>query len=237
MRLAKAISAKGYCSRRNAEELILNGKVMVNKQLITDVVTFVADDDEIEIIGQQTLNIKPKLWLYHKPVGVITTASDPQNRRTVFADLPFCVPEHLVCVGRLDINSQGLLLVTNSKKLAQFLESPVNKFKRVYKVRVWGQCDNNIFSITKGITIDGINYKPVAIELVHKGVNSWYQMTLSEGKNREIRKILQHFGLSVNRLIRTDYGPFSLDGLNPGQAKECQIPQNMLDLLQLATVK
>lgn len=218
VRLAKAISNKGYCSRREAEKLILQNRVKVNNEIVTELVTFVLPEDKIEVIGKRELEIKPQLWLYYKPVGVITTQKDPQNRLTAFQDFPIKSDSHIISVGRLDINSEGLLLMTNSKSLAALLESPSNNFARVYKVRALGEVNQAIFQIEKGITIEGVRYRPVKIKLLREGVNSWYEMTLTEGKNREIRKIFEHFGLSVNRLIRTHYGPFFLGDLQPGEA-------------------
>lgn len=224
IRLAKAISNKGYCSRRDAEKLILDNRVRVNGLLINQVVSFVLPDDEIQVLGHQIISQNAvKLWIYHKPVGIITTQNDPQKRRTVFEDFPINPGCHIVSVGRLDINSQGLLLITNSKKLAALLENPINNFKRVYKVRACGGFNPDIMSINSGITIDGIRYKPIQINLVKQGFNSWYELVLSEGKNREIRKIFQYFGLNVNRLIRTSYGPFELGQLPISGAIETDI--------------
>jgi 23S rRNA pseudouridine2605 synthase len=229
MRLAKAISNKGYCSRREAEKLILQNRVKVNGELVLELVTMVEASDEIEIIGKKALQIKPQLWLYYKPVGIITTQNDPQMRRTAFEDFPIKSDAHIISVGRLDINSEGLLLMTNSKSLAALLENPANKFERVYKVRALGEPNKAIFQISKGITIEGTRYKPVKIQLIREGVNSWYEMILSEGKNREIRKIFEHFGLSVNRLIRTNYGPFALGDLKPGEAIAADINKFLQD--------
>jgi 23S rRNA pseudouridine2605 synthase len=220
IRLAKAISNKGYCSRREAEKLIAAGRIKVNNMPITELVTLVSEDDDIEVIGQNAPQENVRLWIYHKPVGIITTHNDPQNRRTVFDDFPIKTGGHIVSVGRLDLNSEGLLLMTNSKSLAHTLERPTGDFLRIYKVRVFGKIPNALAQISKGITIDGVYYKPVKIALLQEGKNSWFKIGLSEGKNREIRKIFDHFGLSVNRLIRTDYGPFSLGDLEPSKAIE-----------------
>jgi 23S rRNA pseudouridine2605 synthase len=224
IRLAKAISNKGYCSRRDAEKLILENRVRVNNVLINEVVTFVTPDDDIQVMGHKIIkNQDAKLWIYYKPVGIITTQRDPQGRRTVFEDFPINPDSHIVSVGRLDINSEGLLLITNSKKLAKLLEDPANCFERVYRVRVFGAANPDIMSISKGISIGGINYRPIKITRQQEGINSWYTLVLSEGKNREIRRIFEHFGLSVNRLIRTNYGPFVLGDLKPGQASQTNI--------------
>jgi 23S rRNA pseudouridine2605 synthase len=220
MRLAKAISNKGYCSRREAERLILQGKVKVNGIVPKESVILVSEQDVIEISHHKAPLLTPKLWIYHKPKGLITTHQDPQNRPTVFDAFPIKTDSHIISVGRLDLNSEGLLLMTNSKSLAHELESPDNKFERIYKVRVFGKFTNAIFEIKKGITIDGIRYKPIRIAILQEGINSWFKVGLTEGKNREIRKIFEYFGLTVNRLIRTDYGPFSLGDLEEGAAIE-----------------
>ena len=224
-RLAKAISNKGYCSRRDAEKLILQGLVKLNGKIVSDVVTFVLAEDVIEVVGvkRNLTNTKPRLWLYHKPVGLITTHKDPQGRTTVFEALPIKSDQHIVSVGRLDLNSEGLLLLTNCKSLAKTLEDPNNNFERVYKVRVFGKANKEIFKICQGVEIDGIFYKPIQIYSLSEGVNSWYQMHLREGKNREIRRIFDAFGLVVNRLIRTQYGPFKLDDLACGNVREIEL--------------
>ena len=223
IRLAKAISNNGYCSRRKAEELIAQGQVLVNGELVRNIVTFVSQDDNIELLNRQKIEpAQGRLWLYYKPVGLITTYYDPQGRPTVFAHLPFMVDQHIVSIGRLDVNSEGLLLLTTSKQLAKKLEDPKNKFERIYKVRVFGPLSKSFFTIEKGIQLDGIRYKPIKLKHISAGINSWYEMILQEGKNREIRRICQAFGLSVNRLIRTQYGPFELGNLKPGEALEVE---------------
>lgn len=218
-RIAKIISNRGYCSRRDAEKLVLSGSVKVNGELANNVATNFPDDSIVTVNDQE---IKPftktRLWIYHKPAGVITTRKDPQKRQTVFDAFPN--HEHLVSVGRLDINSQGLLLITNNKQLAAHLENPVNSFVRTYKVRFFGRIPDELFAIQKGIEIEEIMYKPIKLKILKQGTNNWCEMQLVEGKNREIRKVLQHFGLQVNRLIRTAYGSFSLDDLKEGEIKE-----------------
>jgi 23S rRNA pseudouridine2605 synthase len=222
-RLAKALSSKGYCSRRNAEKLILTGRVKVNGIQVREVVSFVSDEDKLQVEGFAEPESLKKLWIYHKPKGLITTYSDPLNRNTVFQNFPLDTSGHLVSVGRLDINSEGLLLMTTCKTLAHNLEHPENELPRVYKVRTFGDLSDDVLQIKHGIIIKGIKYKPIEINVLQRGVNSWLEMTLFEGKNREIRKILEHFALQVNRLIRTNYGPFSLGDLKPGQAREVSI--------------
>lgn len=220
-RIAKAISGAGFCSRRKAEELIALGQVKVNNQLITSPATLVADNDEIEISGKpiERSLTKPRMWIYHKPAGLVTTHSDPQGRPTVFqqlSDLP-----RVISVGRLDLNSEGLLLLTNNGDLARTFELPSSKIERIYKVRAFG----DIFAISKlkfPVVIDEISYNPKYIELIEKagGKNNWFEVALTEGKNREIRKIFEYCGLQVNRLIRIAYGPFFLKQLKVGKYEE-----------------
>lgn len=219
-RLAKAISDSGYCSRREAEKLITAGRVAVDGELITtpafNVTTNRITIDDKPISAQDS----PRLWLYHKPAGLVTTHSDPQGRPTVFQSLPKNLPR-VISVGRLDLNSEGLLLLTNSGELARELELPSNKLERVYKVRAHGRVDiKALQSTTRGIKIDGEYYKPSSIELIKAGANSWFEVKLREGKNREIRKIFSYFGLEVNRLIRLSYGKWKLGDLKVGEVRE-----------------
>ncbi|MES2215197.1 MAG: pseudouridine synthase [Pseudomonadota bacterium] len=223
-RLAKAISDSGYCSRRDAEKIILQNRVMVNDTLVQTPAFNVSDDDFVTVDGSAISKPEAtRLWIYHKPVGLVTTHSDPQNRPTVFQSLPSGMPR-VISVGRLDLNSEGLLLLTNSGEFARKLEMPSNKYKRIYKVRAFGEFEmKKLESITKGIRIDGENYNPVSIKLIKHSRNSWFEMVLCEGKNREIRKIFTHFGLTVNRLIRTSYGPWNLGELPVGEVKEVKV--------------
>jgi 23S rRNA pseudouridine2605 synthase len=223
IRLAKALSNKGYCSRRDAEELIAQGRVKINGVKVKEVVSFVSDEDKLEVDNAVEPKEKKKLWIYYKPKGLITTHNDPLRRNTVFQHFPYLCDSHLISVGRLDINSEGLLLMTTCKSLAHTLEHPSNNFSRIYKVRTFGNLSDDVLQIKHGIIIKGIRYRPIKINIIERGVNSWLEMTLFEGKNREIRKILEHFALQVNRLIRTHYGPFSLDDLRPGNAKEVDL--------------
>jgi 23S rRNA pseudouridine2605 synthase len=222
-RLAKAISDSGYCSRRDAEKIILSGRVSVDGVLI-QTPAFNVLGNAITIDGLPILQAQqPRLWLYHKPVGLVTTHKDPQNRPTVFQNLPSQMPR-VISVGRLDLNSEGLLLLTNSGDLARKLEMPDNHYQRVYKVRAFGDFDiAALQKITQGITIKEQYYKPSSIRLLTLAKNSWFEVILCEGKNREIRKIFEHFGLSVNRLIRTSYGKWKLGDLKPGEVMEVSV--------------
>ena len=222
MRIAKAISDAGICSRRAAEKLILDGKVMINNIIITSPAINVTENDAIKIDGK-ILPAKPhlRIWLYHKPPGLITTYNDPQGRATIFENLPKHMPK-VVSVGRLDLQSEGLLILTNSGDFARQMELPSSKIKRKYLVKTFGAFDlPKIKAVTKGITIDGEFFHPEAIELIEsKQMNSIFEVILTEGKNREIRKIFGHFGLGIHKLIRIEYGEYKLGALKQGEVRE-----------------
>ncbi|MDF2965365.1 MAG: RNA-binding protein [Rickettsiaceae bacterium] len=222
IRIAKFIAQSGYCSRRKAEEFIESREVKVNGEIITNPATHVTIRDKIEIQDKVLSKAasQARLWLYYKPNGLITSHKDTHDRTTVFETLPEDLPR-VISVGRLDLNSEGLLLLTNSGKLARYLELPSTALQRVYKVRAFGELDlRELKKLEKGMTIEGVSYKPAKIELIKAGTNSWFKVTLTEGKNREIRKIFSHFNLSVNRLIRIKYGPFDIEDLEPCGLKE-----------------
>ncbi len=221
-RIAKAIAASGLCSRRDAEKWIAEGRVKVDGKLLTTPAFLVTDKNEILIDGKKLVKSdKIRLWRYHKPAGLIVTQKDPKNRPTVFASLPPALQRSL-SVGRLDLNSEGLLLLTNSGDLARYMELPATGLQRFYRVRVHGAIPKTMAEqLKKGITVEGVRYAPVEMDIDKQGAsNSWLYMRLTEGKNREIRKILSHFGLQVNRLIRVGYGPFEIGSLKLGQAEE-----------------
>jgi 23S rRNA pseudouridine2605 synthase len=223
-RLAKAISNSGYCSRRDAEKIILAGRVAVDGQVVDTPAFNVTDENNITIDGTRiSSQDKPRLWLYHKPPGLVTTHRDPEGRPTVFQHLPKNLPR-VISVGRLDLNSEGLLLLTNSGDLARELELPSNKLMRVYKVRARGMVDMRALQqACQGIKIEGEYYKPTSITLTRSGSNCWFEVVLTEGKNREIRKIFNHFGLEVNRLIRISYGDWTLGDLRVGEVIEATL--------------
>lgn len=216
-RIAKAMARMGACSRRDAERFIEQGRVSVNGAIIDSPVHFVTDADSIWLDGNALQGKAPtQLWRYHKPAGLITSNHDPEGRPTVFDALPETLPR-VMSVGRLDLNSEGLLLLTNNGELAGFLEHPDTGWLRKYRVRMRGVPSEEVRrSLKKGVTIDGIMYRGIGVKLEREGENSWAEVTLCEGKNREIRKVFEHFGHPVSRLIRISYGPFQLGKIEAG---------------------
>lgn len=221
-RLAKFMARSGVCSRRDAEELIKQKRVTVNGEIIDTPAFKVEGSEKILLDGEKLPEIEQtRLWLYHKPAGLLTTHKDTEARATVFDHLPAGLPR-VISVGRLDLNSEGLLLLTNNGELSRKLELPENGWSRRYKVRVHGFVNKNkLADLAKGATVDGINYGPVKAELESQnGTNSWLIVTLNEGKNREVRKLMKSIGLEVARLIRLSYGPFQLGNLKKGEVRE-----------------
>jgi 23S rRNA pseudouridine2605 synthase len=221
-RIAKVIARAGVCSRRDAEKLIEAGRVAVNGSTITSPALNVSDDVIVTIDGKPIPGLSPtRLWRYHKPAGLVTSHRDPEGRPTVFASLPPSLPR-VVSVGRLDINSEGLLLLTNDGELARRLELPAQGWIRRYRARLFGnvtQADLN--KLAKGVTIDGVHYGPVTAELERaKGPYAWATIGLKEGKNREVKRVMEHLGLKVARLIRVSFGPFHLGHLPDGAVDE-----------------
>ena len=217
MRIAKFMSAAGLCSRRDAERWITDGRVQVNGETISSPALNVSEEDAIVVDGASITqnNSMPRLYCFNKPKGCICTTKDTHDRKTVFDYVPQGLPR-LVSVGRLDLNSEGLLLFTDQPSLAEKLMRPDNGLSRVYKVRIDGFLDKGqISSLKKGITIEGIHYKGVLVEQEETQTkrNNWITLTLTEGKNREIRKLMQSFGLHVSRLVRVSYGGLELGGL------------------------
>ncbi len=227
-RIAKWLSRAGVASRREAERLIAEGRVAVNGRRLADPAVLVEPGDTVTV---DRVPVDPpgraRLWRYHKPRGLLVTARDPQGRPTVFEKLPASMPR-VVSVGRLDMGSEGLLLLTTDGGLARQLEHPKNGWVRRYRVRVHGRPDPGVLaSLANGITIDGIRYGPMEAGLdAVKNEVSWLTVSLREGKNREIRRVLEHLGLPVLRLIRVAYGPFQL-GLLPRGAVE-EVPARVL---------
>jgi 23S rRNA pseudouridine2605 synthase len=221
-RIAKWLARAGVASRRDAERLVADGKVTLNGAPVTHPATFVTAGDIVQVAGEVVdPPARARLWRYHKPEGLITTHKDEAGRPTVFEKLPAGLPR-VVSVGRLDLNSEGLLLLTNDGALARQLELPSNGWLRRYRVRVHGDVDPAALSaLARGVTIDGVRYAGIDAGLdSRKGTNSWLTVSLREGRNREIRKVMAYLNLSVTRLIRIAYGPFQLGTLDRGAIAE-----------------
>lgn len=221
-RIAKYIAQAGICSRREAEKRIAEGRVTLDDAVVTTPATFVREGQVVAVDGQPLSEPeRPRLWLYHKPRGLITTHKDPQGRPTVFDAVREALPR-VVSVGRLDFNSEGLLLLTTSGELANRLAHPSQGWTRHYRVRVHKTpTAQTIAALARGVQVEGVNYAPVKVEAeTAKGANQWLNVTLTEGKNREIRRLFEHFGHPVSRLIRVSFGPFQLGKLPAGQWKE-----------------
>ena len=248
-RIAKRLARAGICSRRDAEKLIAAGKVAVNGRVLDTPAVLVKPGDRVVVDGQVVPEPeKARVWRYHKPAGLVTTHRDPQGRTTVFERLPADLPR-VISVGRLDLNSEGLLLLTNDGDLARSLELPAAGWIRRYRVRVHGVIDpeslvplelpaagwvrryrvrvhgtidpETLVPLERGITIDGVKYGPIKAVLDRQqGANAWLTISLKEGKNREIRRVMEHLGWPVSRLIRVAYGPFQLGSLPEGQVEE-----------------
>src|SRR5262245_20793986 len=221
-RIAKVMARAGLCSRRDAERWIAEGRVTVNGKRLDSPAFTVGESDVVAVDGKPIPAPEPtRLWRYHKPRGLIVAARDPRGRPTVFAQLPAGVPRG-VSIGRLDHESEGLLLLNNDGQLKPRLELPATGWTRRYRVRVHGAADPaTLAGLADGVTIDGIRYGPVRAMLEHRqGGDTWLIMSLTEGKNREVRRICEHLGWPVSRLIRVAYGPFQVGSLAPGAVEE-----------------
>ena len=221
-RIAKVMARAGLCSRREAERWIAAGRVSIDGIRLDSPATTVPPGAKVTVDGTPLPAPEAaRLWRYHKPKGVITTASDPQGRPTVFDKLPDSLPRVLT-IGRLDFNSEGLLLLTNDGAVKRRLELPATGWTRRYRARVHGRPDaDQLSALSRGVRIDGMNYGPMEATLERQsGANAWLDVALKEGKNREVRRVLEHLGLTVNRLIRVAYGPFQLGHLAPGEVRE-----------------
>ena len=224
-RLSKKIARSGFSSRREAEKYIESGRVKVNGAIIKELSFQVGINDQIHIDGRRiNKEGKTRLWKFHKPKGLITSHKDEKSRQTIFQILPKNLPR-LITVGRLDLNSEGLLLLTNDGDLKRKLELPSSKIVRSYRVRAKGVANENKLSrLRQGITVDGIRYRPMELNIIKQNTsNVWLSVRLMEGKNREIRLSFQAIGLQVNKLIRTSFGPISLGKLDKGKIEEVEL--------------
>ena len=222
MRIAKAIARAGLCSRRDAERWIEEGRVVVDGKTLTSPALVVTGNEKILVDGKALPQADGvRLWRYHKPKGLVTTHKDPEGRETVFDKLPDAMPR-VISVGRLDYNSEGLLLLTNDGALARHMELPTTAWIRRYRARAWGNVTpEQLEALSKGVTVDGVRYAPMEARLDREqGDNVWLTIGLREGKNREVRNVLASLGMTVNRLIRVSYGPFQLQDLKPGEVQE-----------------
>lgn len=221
-RIAKVIARAGICSRRDAEKLIAEGRVKLDGVVVTSPALNVTENNVVQVDEKPLAQPDAaRMWRYHKPGGLVTTHKDEKGRPTVFANLP----KHLgrvVSVGRLDFNTEGLLLLTNDGEIARRMEIPSSGWTRVYRARLFGKVTQaELDKLATGITIDGVKYGPIVADLERsKGVYSWATVSLKEGKNREIKRVMERLGLKVARLIRTAYGPFQLGQLTEGQLEE-----------------
>ena len=221
-RIAKWLARAGVASRRDAERLLADGQVRLNNRVVDHPATFVRPGDLVQVSGRVVdAPDRTRLWLYHKPDGLVTTHRDPEGRPTVFASLPPGLPR-VVSVGRLDLGSEGLLLLTNDGALARQLELPSNGWIRRYRVRVFGAVDERrLAGLAQGPVVDGVRYGPIEAGLdSRKGDNAWLTVALREGRNREIRRVMTSLGYHVSRLIRTSYGPFQLGTLKRSELEE-----------------
>ena len=221
-RIAKIIARAGIASRREAERMVTAGRVSVNGTKIDSPALNVTAKDRIMVDGKE-INAPepPRLWLFHKPTGLVSTDADEKGRNTIYDALPEDMPR-VMSVGRLDLNSEGLLLLTNDGGIKRKLELPSTGWLRRYRVRVNGRPDDkSLEPLRRGITADGEQFQPMTVTLDRQqGANAWLTIGLREGRNREIRRALDQLGLTVNRLIRISYGPFQLGELKPGAVEE-----------------
>lgn len=229
-RIAKRLARIGIASRREVERMIEAGRIGVDGKIITSPALNVTASQILTVDSQPVgAAEEARVWRYHKSAGTLTTNRDPKGRPTIFEKLPLELPR-VVTIGRLDFNTEGLLLLTNDGELARHLELPANAWLRHYRVRVYGKIEPaKLKALANGITIAGVSYEPIKAELEpgkNEGANQWLAVTLREGKNREIRKVMEHLGLQVTRLIRVTYGPFQLGKLARGGVEE--VPRRIL---------
>ena len=227
-RIARRLARAGLCSRREAERWIEAGRVSVNGEILASPAVTVGPEDRILVDGKTLADAEPtRLWRYHKPPGLVTSHRDPQGRPTVFDNLPAGLPR-LISIGRLDLSSEGLLLLTNDGALARTLELPATGWVRRYRARVYGTVEEaRLADLAHGSRIAGAVYGPIQATLDQRtGRNAWLTLSLREGRNREVRRVLASLDLQVSRLIRIAYGPFQLGTLPPGAIDE--VPRKVL---------
>ena len=236
IRIAKFIASTQICSRREAEKLIINGDVTVNGEKVIHPLFFVTNKDLINVKGKLLKKqSKIRLFIYNKSINLITSHKDPEGRPTVFDKIPKKLGR-LISIGRLDYNTEGLLLLTNNGDLKRYLELPSNNIKRGYKVKIIGDIGNlKIEEIRKGISINKVHYAPIKLKIISKAKNTtWIELQLTEGKNREIRKIIQYYNLKISRLIRISYGQFYLNDLKKNEVIEVNKSKmnNLISILE-----
>ncbi|MDC3090304.1 rRNA pseudouridine synthase [Paracoccaceae bacterium] len=225
IRISRYLAKAGLASRREAEKLILDGRVTLNGNTVSEPWRNCTTTDILKLDGTiVSQSMSTVLYQLHKPRGYLSTSKDEMGRKTIF-DLVDSELNHLMIVGRLDYYSEGLMILTNNGELKRYLELPKNNVERIYKVKIRGHLtSSNLSNINRGLSLDGLNYKPMSARVLESnGFNSWIEMVLTEGKNREIRKILASFNLSVVRLIRRRFGPFNLDNLKTGKSKKLKL--------------
>ena len=240
-RIAKVLSRAGIASRREAERMIGEGRVSVNGKTIDSPALNVTAADRIVVDGKAVGEPDAaRLWMYHKPAGLVTTERDEKDRPTVFGALPENMPR-VMSVGRLDLNSEGLLLLTNDGALKRKLELPSTGWLRRYRVRINGSVSEaKLDELRAGITVEGVSYQPMNVTFDRQqGANAWLTVSIREGKNREIRRAMQAIGVTVNRLIRVSYGPFQLGTLGQGEVEEirARVMRDQLGLSDKPTPK
>ena len=221
-RIAKVIARAGVCSRRDAEKLIAEGRVALDGVTVKTPAIKVTENQVVSVDGKPLGEPDPaRLWRYHKPSGLVTTHRDPKGRPTVFANLPKSLPR-VVSIGRLDFNSEGLLLLTNDGDIARRLELPAGGWPRKYRARLFGKVNQaDLEKLAEGVSVGGVKYGPIIADLERsRGVYSWATVTLKEGKNREVKRVMESLGLKVARLIRVQFGPFHLGQLAEGAVEE-----------------
>ncbi len=227
-RIAKVLARAGLCSRRDAEKWVLEGRVVLDGVVLTSPAIVVSPGSIVLVDGKPLPEKEPtRLWRYHKPSGLVTSHRDEKGRETLFDKLPAEIGR-VISVGRLDLSSEGLILLTNDGELARRLELPATGWIRRYKVRVHGAVDpERLKQLERGVTIDGVRYGAIKAEFERQqGANAWLMMALTEGKNREVRRVMEYLGYSVTRLIRLSYGPFQLGHLARGELEE--VPRKVL---------